>query len=145
MAVTAAPYGAFLTGLGAAQFNFTTDTVRIMLVTSAYTPNMDTHTFQSDVTGEVGSSGTGYTSPGLALSNASWAYDPANDRTVLSADPLTWTGVSFTVRYAVAYKVVGTAATNRLIGWIDFGEDKNYLNEDFQLLFSNGVVRIRAA
>ncbi len=144
MAVTANPYGAFLTGLGSAKFDFTADTFYVMLATSGYTPNVDTDTYQSDVAAfEI--SGTGYTPPGVALSGLSWTYDPANDRAVLTANPVTWTSVTFTVRYAVVYKSSGAATSNRLVGFIDFGEDKNYLNEDFQLLFSNGVVRIRTA
>jgi hypothetical protein len=37
--------------------NLASDTFKIMLVTSAYTPDMDAHTKRSDVTNEV--SGTG--------------------------------------------------------------------------------------
>ena len=46
-----------------------TDTIKVLLVTSAYTPDQDTHTKHSDVTNEV--SGTGYTAGGATLANKS--------------------------------------------------------------------------
>ena len=54
-----------------------TDTFRAMLVTSAYTPNKDTHHKRNDVTGEV--TGDGYTAGG-AVATVSVSVDAANDR-----------------------------------------------------------------
>lgn len=56
-----------------------TDTIKVALATSSYTPNKDTHNYFDDITNEV--SGTGYTAGGATLASktitltaaASWA------------------------------------------------------------------------
>ncbi len=144
MAVVAYPYGKFWIGLGTAQFNLPVDVIKVLLTTAAYTPNVDTHEFLSDVTNEVlAVGGSGYTAGGKTLTNVSLTYDAPNRRAVLNADTLVWSGANFTAHRAVVYKSTGTAATSRLIGYIDFGIDKVYSNEDFELNFSSGVLRFR--
>ncbi len=141
MAVSATPYGKFLYGLGLGQFNLDTGTIKASLHTSAYTPNVDTHEFWSNVTDET--TGSGYTTGGLALPDPDWIHDTANHRAVLTCGQLLWSGASFTARYLVVYKDTGTPSTSRLIGWIDFGAVKTLDAEDFQMSFPNGIVRIR--
>ena len=48
--------------------NLATNTIKVMLVSSAYTPDIDAHTRRSDITNEVGASGS-YASGGSALAN----------------------------------------------------------------------------
>ena len=141
MAVSATPYGKFLLGLGLSQFNFSTDTIKGALHTSAYVPNVDTHQFYSQVTNET--SGTGYDAGGKTFTGVTWTHDTVNHRAVLSANQLLWAGASFTARYLVVFKWTGDATTSRLIGWIDFGTEKTLDAEDFQMSFPNGLVRIR--
>lgn len=141
MAVSAAPYGKFWIALGNAQINLATDVLKVLLTTSTYTPDVDAHEFLTSVTGEV--VGTGYTAGGVTLSNVTWTSDATNHWAVLGADPVVWTGASFTAHRAVVYKSTGSAATSRLIGYIDFGVDKTYTSEDFELSFSNGVLRFK--
>lgn len=143
MAITASPYGVFLTGLGAAEFDMAADTFKVLLTTSSYTPNIDTHNAVDDVTNEV--TGTGYTAGGEALTGVAWTYDSANNRAVMAADPVVWSAADFTARLAVVYKDTGTPSTSTLIGWIDFGSNRVFASEDFQLSFSAGAVRIKAA
>ena len=50
-----------------------TDTIKVVLVTSSYTPNIDTHTQYSHITNQV--TGTGYTAGGATLANKSVAVD----------------------------------------------------------------------
>ena len=64
MAVTAAWYGKAMLSILNKEVDLDTDTLKVMLCTSTYTPNQDTHQYKSDVTNEV--SGTGYTATGLA-------------------------------------------------------------------------------
>ncbi len=59
-----------------------------MLVTSAYTPNQDTHTKRSDITNEV--TGTGYTAGRATLANKSVSADNTDNEGVLDADDVTW-------------------------------------------------------
>lgn len=144
MAVTATTYATFIEGLGAGQFNLTTDTLKVMLTTSAYNPNQDTHKFVTDVTNEVSSSGTGYTTGGNTLAGVTWTYDAPNKRMVLGADAVVFTGVTLTTRYGVIYKSTGDPTTSRLIGYINFGVDKSPVAEDFQITSPSGILRIRA-
>lgn len=60
-----------------------TNTIKLMLVTSAYTPNRATHTKRSDVTNEV--SGTGYTTGGVTVSGVGLTITQANSWTAWAA------------------------------------------------------------
>lgn len=144
MAVSAVPYGAFLLGLGTGVFDLDSDTIRVLLTTSSYTPNVDTHDFVDDVTNEI--TGTGYTAGGMALTTVTWTYDSAENWAILSADPVIWTGASFTARRAVVYQDTGTDSTSALIGYVDFGADRSpNLSSEFIVNFTQGVVRLRQA
>lgn len=83
MAVTAFMYGKsyanFLGGEAggdAFQSDFLTDTIKLMLTTSTYTENLDTHETKADVTNEV--SGTGYTAGGNTLASKTITYTAAD-------------------------------------------------------------------
>lgn len=145
MAVTAAPYGKFLLGLGLGQYDFTSATpLKMMLVTSAYTPNIDTDEFITAASANEVTS-AGYTAGGATLTGLTWAYDATNDRAVLNAATVTLSGVTFTARFAVFYKDTATPGTSRLVGYLDFLINRAYASEDFQISFPNGVVRIGIA
>lgn len=103
--------------------NLNTDTLKAMLVTSAYTPNIDTHRFRSDVTGEV-ASGLGYTTGGVTLTNKAFTQDNTNDRANFDADDPSWATASFTARGLIIYKDTGTTTTSPLLFYYDFGADK---------------------
>ena len=99
-----------------------TDTIKVALVTSSYTPNIDTHVFFSDVTNEV--TGTGYTAGGKTLTTPVVSADTTDDEGVFDADDTTWATSTITARGAVIYKSTGTSSTSPLIAYIDFGSDK---------------------
>lgn len=104
-----------------------TDTIKVALVGSGYTPNIDTDQFFSAVSAnEIVVSG--YTAGGLALTTKSITTDLTNDRAYLDADDAIWTaGGTFTVRYAVIYKSTGTNSTSPLIGYVNFITDRTAL------------------
>lgn len=117
-----------------------TDTIKVMLTTSSYTPNQDTHDFKDDITNEVSSSG--YTAGGAALANKTVTQDDTNNLAKFDADDLTWTSVTFSARYAVLYKDTGTASTSPLIALIDFGSDQSPSAANFTITWSaNGIMR----
>lgn len=87
-----------------------TDTLKIMLCTSTYVPNQDTHVFRSDVTNEVGASGS-YASGGGTIANKALSYDSASNEIRFVWDDLVFTGATITARVAVLYKARGGAAT----------------------------------
>jgi hypothetical protein len=97
-----------------------TDTFKALLVTSSYTPNKDTHDKRDDVTNEV--TGTGYTAGGVTTA-CTVTKDTANDRVTLQFAAVSWATSTITARALVIYKSTGTASTDNLVAYNDFGSD----------------------
>lgn len=115
--------------------NYLSDSFKVMLVTSTYAPNKDTHTKRSDVTNEV--TGTGYIAGGQAATVSVGAVDTVNDRVDISLGGTTWSTASITARGAVYYKSRGGAATaDELVAYIDFGADVTSTGANFALTAS---------
>ena len=110
--------------------DYDTDTFKVLLVTSSYTANKDTHTRRSDVTNEV--TGTGYTAGGATCA-CTVAKDTATDKVTLTFAAVSWTSATITARGAVIYKSTGTAANDPLICYINFGADVVRTNATFSL------------
>jgi hypothetical protein len=124
VAVTGTPYLTFVKNQhdGTASVDFDTDTIKVSLHTSTYTPDTDAHDFFNDITNEV--VGTGYTAGGATIANPSITYTGGSNTLKLDGDDVSWTTSTITARYAVVYdSTPGTAATNPLICYIDFGAD----------------------
>lgn len=148
MAVTAFWYGNGLKGqysaTAARRVDWVTDTIKVALTTSSYTPNQDTHDFFDDITNEI--TGTGYSAGGASLANKTLTYDTSTNQTRLDADDTVWSTSTITARYAVIYKDTGTASTSPLLGYIDFGADQTTSAADFTISYdSTGVLRITAS
>jgi hypothetical protein len=104
--------------------NLESDTIKVMLVTSAYVPDADNHARRDDVTNEA--SGTGYSAGGATLANQSVAVDPVDNEAVFDADDVVWPASTITARGAVLYKSRGgAAADDELLAYVDFGSDKS--------------------
>lgn len=102
--------------------DYDTDTFKVMLLTSAATPDKDAWAKRSNVTNEV--VGTGYTAGGATVTVTVGAIDTVNDRVDISLGGNTWATASITARYAVYYKSRGGAATaDELVAVNDFGAD----------------------
>ena len=148
MAVTAKWYGLALKGqystTATNRVDWVTDTIKVALTTSAYTPNQDTHDFFDDITNEV--VGTGYTAGGASLANkVTPIYDTASNEMRLDADDAVWATSSLTARYAILYKSTGTASTSPLLGYVDFGGDQTTSAADFTIQWdATGVLKITA-
>lgn len=143
---TAKLYGSFLGKALNKEVDYDTDTIKVALLTSSYTPNQDTHDYLDDVVAnEV--SGTGYTAGGATLASKTLTYDGANNVTVLDAADVTWSASTITARYAVIYDASpGTNATRPLIGYVDFGSDQSSTAGDFTITWdSTGIVRLTVA
>ena len=118
-----------------------TDTIKVALVTSAYTPNFDTHNFFDDVTNEV--TGTGYTAGGATLGSVTITLDTTNDRVDVDAADVSWTTSTITARGAVIYKSTGTASTSPLIAYLDFTTDQISSAGTFLITWNaSGIVRL---
>lgn len=110
-----------------------TDTIKVMIVTNAYTPNQ-AHDFINDANAnEV--SGTGYTAGGTAITGVTLALD-GNTVEWIHND-ITWAqnGAGFsTGRTFIWYKDTGSAATSPVIMYMteaaDFGNVSGALTLD---------------
>lgn len=132
MAVTAFVYGKFLTSLGNKEIDLDSDTLKVMLTTSSYTPDQDTHQYKSDVTNEV--TGTGYTAGGQALSSVNVTYTASTNTYRLDADDPSWATSTITARRAVFYDDTPAAsAAKPLIAYWDFGADVSSSGGPFTL------------
>lgn len=123
MAVTAFWYAAAFVSAFSAKSDFANG-MKCALTLNAYTPNQDTHDFFNDVTNEITDSG--YTAGGAALTTPTLAN--TNNVIKLDSDDPSWTSANpgtFTARRAVYYDTTpGTAATDPLYSWVDFGADQ---------------------
>ena len=108
----------------------TADRFKIMLVTSAYTPDFGAHDFKADVTNEV--VGTGYTAGGESLTSVTLTQ--AAGVITFDAADVTWTSSTITARAAVIYD--DSLASDPLICYIDFGSDQSSSSGDFQISFN---------
>jgi hypothetical protein len=110
-----------------------------MLVTSAYTPDIDAHEFRNQVTNEV--TGTGYTAGGQTVANKTVVQSNSNDRAIFDFDDVTWANSTITARGAVLYRDTGTPATSELIAYWDFATDRISSNGNFTVQISaNGAL-----
>jgi len=101
------------------------DTLKLMLVTSSHTPDIDTEEFIDDVSAnEVANSGT-YSAGGATLANKTTTVDNTNDRAYLDADNIAFTASTISARYAYLYKDTGTPSTSPIIGYYDYTEVKS--------------------
>lgn len=104
MAVTGRLYGQILESTWGKLVDWDNDVIKVMLTTSAYTPNQDTHDFKDDITNEV--TGTGYTATGETLASktvTTSAYTGGTNVFALDAADTTWTTSTITARTAVIY------------------------------------------
>jgi hypothetical protein len=148
MAVSALWYGPAIEGqygtTAARRVDWVTDTIKVALTTSTYTPNQDTHDFFNDITNEV--TGTGYTAGGATLASKTVVYTGASNKLVLDAADTAWTTATFTARYAIVYKDTGTASTSPLLGYVDFGGDQTVTGATFTIVWdADGVLKAVAS
>lgn len=117
------------------------DTIKMALVTSTYTPDIDADEFFDDITNEV--VGTGYVAGGGTLTGTTVTVDDTNDKGVFDAADETWATSTITARGAVVYKDTGVSSTSPLICYLDFTEDKTSTGGDFTVAFNaSGIINL---
>lgn len=136
MAVSAFQYGSALVKAFNKEIDWDTDTIKVALLTSSYTPSQDTHDYFDDVVAsEV--TGTGYTAGGATLAGKSTAYDGTTNKTKLSGATVQWPASTLTARYAVVYDATpGSDATRPLLGFVDFGANQSTSNTTFEIVWN---------
>jgi hypothetical protein len=144
MAGTLKWYGNGLLNVTKGLIDLDTDTFKMMLTTSAYTPNQDTHDFRDDVTNEV--SGTGYSAGGATLSGVSVTYDSGSNEVRISWTDPTWATASITARTAVIYKSRGGAASaDELLAYVTDSADVTSTADTFTVDLSSPALTLTAA
>ena len=139
-------YGNFVVKSFNKEIDWDSDTIKVALLSNAYTPDQDAHDYFDDVVAHQ-VTGTGYTSGGNTLANKTNTYNSATNVIVLDADDTTWASSTITARYAVIYDATpATDATRPLIGYVDFGSDQSSSNGNFTITWdSTGIVRVTVA
>ena len=132
-------YNSFKKAIGDGTVDWDTTVIKCALVTSTYTPDIDTHTdFSTHITNEVTGS-TGYTAGGETLAGTAVTVDTTNDWAEYDATDVTWTTSTITARGAVVYASVG----GDLICYVDFGTDKISSAGDFKITWhADGVFKL---
>lgn len=112
-------------------------TIKVMLTTSSYAVNKNTHDFRDDVTNEV--TCTGYVAGGKTLTTVTLAI--SSNVVTLDADDILWTVTgTLTARYAIIYASIGSAATDFLIGYVDFGGDVTAIDGTFKITWNTAGI-----
>lgn len=139
MAATATLYGQAALALAKKQINLATDVLKLMLVKSTYTPNIDTHATTTDL-GSNEVTGTAYTSGGATIANLSLTYDATNNKVVLDGDDVEWAESTIT---GARYGVINDTTASKLLGYIDFGQDESSSSGVFRVKWSaDGIINL---
>lgn len=129
----------------ATAINLESDTIKLSLHTSSFTPSADDDEFFDDVDNEVSSSGT-YTAGiagGYTLASKTVSTDDTDDEGVFDAADVSITGASITARYAVIRKDTGVASTSPIICVIDFGSNVTSTAGTFAITFAaEGILNL---
>lgn len=114
MAASITFYQSFREYMADGSIDLDTDTFKVMLTSSSYTPNASTHTAKADVTNEL-STANGYTAGGETLGSVTWSR--SGGTVTFDAADTVWTasGGSITARYAVIYDDTSTSPSADLL------------------------------
>ena len=127
--------------LALALHNFGSDSLKVLLVSSIPSEaNFDAWTSRADVTNEI--TGTGYTAGGIAQAYTLETLDTTNNRQeiTLSDNASAWTSATISAVGAIIYKDSGTAATDYLISFVDYGGTVAVTNGTFGLTYTNKLI-----
>ena len=112
-------------------------TYKFLLVSSVPSESdFDSFDFRDDISNEV--TGSGYTAGGVAATVTVGSVDTTNDRTPVTISNLSpgWTTSTITAVGGWLYKVIGSAATDQLVAFVDFGGTVTSTGSDFNVTFS---------
>lgn len=127
MAATVKVYGEAGKHLAQGNINWVSDTIKLAFTTSAYAVDQGNDEFFSSVTNEL-TTGGGYTAGGFTLTGKAVSYDATTREYRFDADDINIAALtpSSPFRYGVVYDATpGSAATDILIAYINFGADQS--------------------
>ena len=124
------------------KIDYINDTIYVALVKAAYTPNASSDQYWSVASASEISNGNGYTTNGEAVTGKSLTISTisGHDYLLLVGANSSWSGANWSSgngpRYAVMYdSTPGTAATDPVIGYVDFGAEQNPAGVQFLLSY----------
>ena len=120
-----------------------TDTIKVMLVSSSYTPNETAHTVLADVSAHEIAAGSnpGYTAGGITLTSKTVTADTVDREGVFDAADVSWTSSTITARAAIIYRQGVSATPSTLIAYVDFGSNQSSSNGTFQISWNaEGII-----
>ena len=133
-------YTSYFNDLCKGNIDMDTDTFKVLLATSSYTPSRN-HTKRSDITNEV--TGTGYTAGGNTATVTVSSVDTVNNRQDCVLGGTTWPSSTITARYAIYYKSRGGASSaDELVAINDFGSDITSASGTFTLNASTSRITV---
>lgn len=116
------------------------DTLKLTLHTSTYTPSQTADTTKTNATNEL-STANGYTALGATL--ASKTYSTSSLVTTFDAADVTWAGTSITFRHAVLWDDTPTSPADPLILYVDGGADTTTASADLTIQWNaSGIFTI---
>ncbi len=121
------------------------DTVKVVLTTDTYTPNQDSHTYITEVTGEV--TDPSYHRITLQGKSITWENESREIRFMSTTNPK-WENASFTARWAVIYIEKpqggddGDPSNDIVLGYVDFGGNQTVVSGTFTVTWdATGVLK----
>lgn len=146
MTVSAKWYGQAIKKAFNKEIDWEADAIKVQLHTSSYSPDQDTHAYQSDLSNEV-SAGGGYATGGTALAGGTVIYTGASNVIKFDGSDVVWPASTITARYAVLVDTTpGSAAANPLLGYVDFGANMSSSAGNFTIAWSSdGIFTVTPA
>ena len=138
MTITAELYSNYPLNLLNDSLSSMNNDIKVALLADTYTPAQETHTSWDDVSvDEV--TGTGYSAGGQSLTSET--ITEATRVTTFDADNVSWTNSTITAMYAVIYDNTPVDDVDKkLVGWIDFGENKSSENGTFEIQWDSAGI-----
>lgn len=100
-------------------------TLKMLIATNSFVPDIDAHVYRSAITGTLEVSGSGYTAGGFFLSGPNVQQDNTGNQGILYATSMVLTPITFTSGlYGVIYASSGLGiASDPLLCALDLGTD----------------------
>lgn len=114
------------------------------LVTSSYTPNIDTDEFWATPVANELANGSGYTTNGFDITGGTYSYDATSDQVRFDMGDPSWTfSAAKTWRYGVLYERTSASdATRKLFALVDWGSDQTVSTAYSLTLDSTGFLAV---
>lgn len=134
MAITKTTSNHYKYQLGTGQIDFSADTIKIILMNTAFAFDKDAHATLADVTASQLATANGYTQNNKALANVSLSEDDTNDYLSVSWDDVTFTASGGDIGpFGAAILYDDTTLDDTVIGCIDLGVDRTIVDgESYQ-------------